>query len=78
MRQRELLRRAGIWLGSTASGRQEAERAEDVAQYDVFIPGQARFLTSCPGGGCVCEWTGPANKAGRAGQVYRASVPLEN
>ena len=23
----------------------------------------------------VCVWRGPADKAGRAGQVYRASVP---
>ena len=77
MRQRGLLRRAGIWLGLTGSGWQGAERAEDVAQYDVFIPGQSRFLTSCPRGGgvCVLVWRGPADKAGRAGQVYRASVP---
>ena len=54
MRQRGLLRRAGIWLGSMGSGWQGEERAEDVAQYDVFIPGQARFLTSCPRGGWVC------------------------
>lgn len=43
MTQGGLLSRAGIWLGPTGSGWQGAERAEDGAQYDVFIPRQADF-----------------------------------
>lgn len=58
MTQGVLLSRAGIRLGPMGSGWQGAERAEDGAQYDVFIPREARFLTSCPGaGGCgVCVY----------------------